>query len=136
MTGRKMALVIGPLGSVSNLDDDRAGDATWNGGCIHIRRRTRSVVVSVDFNRLTGPAVAAALYEIADMEPDRICFTTSENTTTELLIGFEPAFRRLREIFASVNLREESPDIPSVPGGITGHRHAEHRSGNGAYLHA
>jgi hypothetical protein len=71
VTGKRMSLVIGPLGIVSNLSNDSAGEATWNEGCIHIRQRARSVIMSVDSDLLTGPAVAAALYELADMQPQK-----------------------------------------------------------------
>jgi hypothetical protein len=90
--GEKMALVIGLLGAVSTLGDNRAGDATWNEGCIHIRQRAQLAIVSIDFDRLTGPAIAAALYELGDMEPGKICLTAGKNGTTEVLIGFKPPF--------------------------------------------
>src|SRR4051812_9215293 len=112
-----MALVIGPLGAVSNLAGDRADDAPWKEGCIHIRRRAQSVIVSIDFDRLTGPAIAAALYELGDMEPERICLTADENGITEVLIGIEAAFRRFCEIFANTDIEEECSDAPWVSTG-------------------
>jgi hypothetical protein len=99
--GRYMALVISPLGIVSNLSEYRVDEATWNEGCIHIRRRAQSVIVSVDFDRLTGPAIAAALYEIADMRPKKICLSQRERITGEVLIGFGPAFQRICKVFAT-----------------------------------
>src|ERR1041384_1987071 len=108
-----MALVVSSLGTVSNLADDRAVDATRKEGCIHIRRRARSVIVSVDFDRLTGPAIAAALYELGDMELDKICLTVGENKITEVLVGWGPAAQRLCELLTSVDLREECLDNSS-----------------------
>ena len=129
-----MALVIGPLGTVSNLADDRAYDAPWKEGCIHIRRRARSVIVSIDFDRLTGPAIAAALYELGDMEPEKICLTVGDKGITEVLIGFEPAFRRLCEIFANTDIGEECPDAPWMSSGTIHYSDVKHQSNNRAYL--
>jgi hypothetical protein len=110
--GEKMALVIRAAGAVSNLSDDRADDATWSGGCIRFRRKGQSVVVSVDFDRLTGPAIAAALYELGDMQPKEICLAVGESGITEVLVGFESAFHRLCKVFDSANVREECTNVP------------------------
>jgi hypothetical protein len=131
-----MALMIGPLGTVSNLAGDRVDDATWKEGCIHICRRGLSVIVSLNFDRLTGPAIAAALYEIGDMEPDKICLTVGGNGIPEVLIGFELAFRRLCEVFANVDISEECLDIPWLPGGTINTFPVTHQSSNVRYLHA
>ena len=68
-----MALLVSPLGVISDLPDDQVGPATWNEGCVRLCRGGESVVVSVDLDRLTGPAIAATLYELADMQPHAIC---------------------------------------------------------------
>src|ERR1044072_310700 len=108
----KMALMISPMGIVSTLSENGEGEATGNEGCIHIRRGAKSVIVSVDFERLTGPAIAAALYELADMGPTKICLTAGESRTVEVMVGFDAAFRRICKIFASANVREHGSDTP------------------------
>jgi hypothetical protein len=113
-----MALVISSLGTVSDLSEDQVDEASWNAGCIHIRQRGQSVIMSVAFDRLTGPAIAAALYELGDMQPKKICFASSESGIPEVLIGFELAFHRLCTVFASANIPEECTGMPSLPGPI------------------
>jgi hypothetical protein len=131
-----MALVISQVGVVSNLSEDRVGDATWNEGCIHVRQRAQSVIISVDFERLTGPAVAAALYELADMRPKQICLTAGKNTIIEVMVGFESAFKRICEIFANANTREDGSDRPWLPGGTGNYFEVKHQSENETYLQA
>ena len=113
-----MALMISPVGVVSTLSGAGWGDATANEGCIHIRRGAKSVIVSVDFERVTGPAIAAALYELADMQPAKICLTAGENRI-EVLVGFESAFRRICKVFAHANVREHGSDTPWLSGGTS-----------------
>jgi hypothetical protein len=96
-----MALVISTWGTVANLRDDQVNDATWDQGCVRIRRTRQSVIVSVDSDRLTGPAIAATLYELADMEPQKICLAIGKNRIIEVLIGVEAAFRRICNVFES-----------------------------------
>jgi hypothetical protein len=65
-----VALVISSSGTVTDLSDDQVDDVAWNAGCIHIRQLGQSVIMSVAFDRLTGPAIAAALYELGDTRPN------------------------------------------------------------------
>src|ERR1041384_5778703 len=116
-----MALMISPVGVVSTQSEDGWGVTTGNEGCIHIRRRAKSVIVSVDFEHLTGPAIAAALYELADMQPTKVCLTAGKNRTVEVLVGFEAAFRRICEIFANVDVRENDSNMPWLSAGTPGH---------------
>jgi hypothetical protein len=101
-----MTLVIRPSGIVTNLPENKINEAIWNEGCLHIRRRAQSVTMSVAFDRLTAPAIAAALYELADMRPTKICLVGNENQMNEVLVGFRPAFKRICDIFEIV-LSEE-----------------------------
>src|ERR1051325_1663963 len=107
-----MALVISPLGIVSDLSRGQVDNATWNERGIHIRRRGQSVTMSVAFDRLTGPAIAAALYELGDIRPSRICLAPGESGIAEILVGFESAFHRLCEVFANANVQEKRRDMP------------------------
>ena len=110
-----MTLVIGPLGTVSDLANDRVDDATRNEGCIHIHRTAGSVILSVAFDRLTGPAIAAALYELYDMRSEKICLVISKNDIIEILIGLELIFRRICAVYANALIREECADTPYLP---------------------
>lgn len=101
-----MVLVISPMGIVSDMSEDEVDDALWSEGCIHIYRRAQSVTMSVVFDRLTAPAVAAALYELADMRPAQVSLVERENRMNEILVGFRPAFQRICDIFTIV-LSEE-----------------------------
>jgi hypothetical protein len=114
-----VALIISSSGTVSDLSEYQVDEASWNEGCIHIRQRGQSVIMSVDFDRLTGPAIAAALYELGDMRPKTICLAIDENRITEILVGFEAALRRICTVFANANVREECTDMPWLPGGIS-----------------
>src|SRR4051794_15948346 len=130
-----MALMISPMGVVSTLSKDGGGDATGTEGCIHIRRGAKSVTVSVDFERLTGPAIAAALYELADMQPTKVCLTAGENRTIEVLVGFDSAFRRICELFANADVRENSSNTPWLSGGTSGHFEVNRQSAPETYQH-
>jgi hypothetical protein len=125
----KMALVICRSGIVSELSEDRVEEAPWNEGCIHIRRREQSVTMSVNFNRLTVPAIAAALYELGDMRPKQICLAVGESGIAEVLVGFEAALHRICEVFANANVREECTDIP-LPFSRIGRGFEQDQSGN------
>ena len=116
-----MARVISRMGVVSTLSDDKVDEAIWQEGCIHIRQRAKSVIVSVDFERLTGSAIAAALYELADRQPTTICLSAGENRIIEVLVGFELAFRRICKMFANADVRENGSDTPWLFGGTSGH---------------
>src|SRR3954470_8881362 len=113
-----MALVIGPLGIMSNLSKGHIDTATWDERCIYIRRRGQSVTMSVIFDRLTGPAIAAALYELGDMRPNKTYLITGANRKVEVLVGFEAAFHRLCEVFANASIHEECQVMSWLPGSI------------------
>ncbi len=130
-----MALVISPIGVVSILSEDRGCDAVWNEGCIQILQRAESVIISVDFERLTEPAIAAALYELADMRPKKICLTARGDRTIGVLVGFKPAFKRVCEIFANANNRENGSDIPWLPGSTGLCFQVKHQSNLETYKH-
>jgi hypothetical protein len=125
----KMALVISRIGAVSTLSEEGAGDETWNEGCIHIRQRAQSVIISVDFERLTEPAIAAAFYELADMRPQHICLIAGQNNIIEVLGEFQSALKRIYELLANADIRENGADMPSLPGGIGGCFEVKHQSG-------
>jgi hypothetical protein len=135
-TGGKMALVISRIGVVSTLSEDGGSNAIWNEGCIHIRQRAQSVIITVDFERLTGPAIAAALYELADLQPKQVCLTADKDTIIEVMVGFEWASRRLCEIFANANIREDGSDRPLLSSGTCNSFEVKHQSENETYLHA
>ena len=126
--------MISPVGVVSTQSEDGWGVTTGNEGCIHIRRRAKSVIVSVDFERLTGPAIAAALYELADMQPTKICLI-SDGNRIEVLVGFESAFRRICELFANPDVRENGSDTPWLSGATPGHFEVNCQSGPKTYQH-
>jgi hypothetical protein len=94
------------------------------------------VIISVDFERLTGSAIAAALYELADMRPTKICLTAGENAVIKVMVGFESAFKRICEIFADANVRENGSDMSWLPGRTYGRFEVKHKSANETYLHA
>ena len=102
-----MALVISSLGIVSDVPEDQIDNVIWDEGYIHIRRRRQSVIMYIAFDRLTGPAVAAALYELADMQPNKVCLVGHENRINDVLVGFRPAFKRICDVF-SIVLSEET----------------------------
>ena len=126
--------MISPMGVVSTLSEAGGGEATGNEGCIHIRQGAKSVIVSVDFERLTGPAIAAALYELADMQPTKVCLTSGGNKI-EVLVGFEAAFRRICQTFANADVRENGSDTPWMSGGTPGHFEVNRQSGPETYQH-
>jgi hypothetical protein len=99
------------------LSNHQVDDTIGGNGCIRIHRRARWVVMSINFDRLTRVAIAAALYELADMRPENICLVVGENRISEVLVGFGLAFNRICEIFAKAHVREKCSDTPSLRGG-------------------
>jgi hypothetical protein len=58
------------------------------------------VIVSVKSDCLTGPAVAATLYELADMRPHAVCFAFETKNVIQIIIGAARAFSRIYKVFA------------------------------------
>jgi hypothetical protein len=113
-----MALVVSPLGVISDLPDDHVGAANWNEGCVRICRGGESVVVAVDSDRLTGPAIAATLYELADMRPRAICFAFEAERIIQVIVGTAEAFPHIYEVFADGNAIGGRPGRPWLLGVI------------------
>jgi hypothetical protein len=125
-----MVLAITPAGMVSNLSEDQIDEATWDDACIHISRRARSAIVSVDFRRVTSPAIAAALYEIADLRPKEITLFGNDNRMSEVLAGFQPAFQRLCDIFNIILSEEDGQAHTDGPTPVEANRDEAKRQNN------
>jgi hypothetical protein len=105
-----MTLVVSPRGVVSDLPEDQVGAPNWNEACVRVSRGAESVIVSVDCDRLTGPAIAATLYELADLRPNAICFAFETKRTIQIIIGATQTFPRIYKVFADGSAREKCPN--------------------------
>lgn len=103
-------LTITPAGVVSDLSKDSFDEAKWDDACIHIFPHSRSVIVSVNFSRVSASAIAAALYVIVDLRPTKITLFGSDNNISKVLGGFQSGFQRLCEIF-NIILSEEDEQM-------------------------
>lgn len=97
-----MELLIDDHGNASETVDGAIYDAVWKRGFIHIRQAKRSVIVSLCPELVNGTTVTAALYEVADLRPARVCVITNHaDSVAEVFAECKDALRSICEIVST-----------------------------------